>query len=92
MKLELDPADLAPVIAETVRQTLAELQADGAQLSEHRLGFTEPQAAASLGIPQHSLRDARLRGELSAVKLGKRYVYSRTELLRFLAGKRVEER
>ena len=35
------------------------------------------------GAGRHVLRDARLRGEVEAGRIGKRIVYSRDELLRF---------
>ena len=44
----------------------------------------QPEAAWLLGIAPHVLRDCRLRGELKGKKVGKAFVYSRTELARFL--------
>ena len=49
-----------------------------------KIAFTEPEAAAILSLRPHVLRDARLRGEISGSRVGKRILYERTELLRFL--------
>lgn len=85
MKLDTsDIADLRPLIAEAVRTTLAELQAQEAKLAS-RLGYPESEAAGLLGIPRHVLRDARLRGEITGRLIGKKIVYSRDVLQRFLA-------
>jgi hypothetical protein len=83
MRLDLLPEDLAPI----VRAVFAEFQrqrADHDTVLGERLGFTESEAAAALGIAGHRLRDCRLRGEISARKVGKGYVYSREALRRFL--------
>lgn len=37
---------------------------------EHQIGYTEAEAARVLGIPQYSLRDARLAGYISPAKIG----------------------
>jgi len=88
MNLDLDPADLQPIIAATVAETIDRLEADRARLNG-RLAYREAEAAALLGIPAHSLRDARRRGEIVASLVGKRILYSRTELLAFLQRRRV---
>lgn len=80
-----DIADLAPVIREVVRATLAELQAADAKFGTGRIGFTEAEAAAAMGLQRHCLSDARRRGEISARRVGKKYVYSRETLARYLA-------
>lgn len=86
MRLEAsDIPNLRPLIAEAVRATLAEVQTDDAKLAG-RLGFPEAEAAALMGLPRHVLRDARLRGEISGRVIGKKIVYSREALQRFLAG------
>jgi hypothetical protein len=50
------------------------------------LGYTEGEAAAMIGVARHVLRDCRLRGEITARRVGKRFVYSRSTILRFLEG------
>jgi excisionase family DNA binding protein len=87
MKLEAtDIASLQPVIAATVRATLEQMQAAESNLGTSRLAFTESEAAAALGVAKHVLRDTRLRGEIAARRVGKRWLYSRDELARFLHG------
>jgi hypothetical protein len=82
--IDFDSADLRPLIAETVRAVLAEVDADRAKLSNDQLAFPEPQAAALLGLRPHVLRDCRLRGEIQAARVGKRCLYPRESLIRFL--------
>jgi hypothetical protein len=48
------------------------------------VGFTEPEAAALLGIKSYVLRDCRRRGELQGAKVGSKIVYTRADLLEFL--------
>jgi hypothetical protein len=55
---------------------------------DDQLAYTEPQAAKLLGIATHQLRDARLRGEIVATKVGGRIGYERSELLAYLARNR----
>ena len=84
MKLIVDEMELRSLIEEVIESTLQQLEAERAKCNG-RLGYTEPEAAAMLGIQPHVLRDCRLRGEISARKAGKRFIYSRDTLLRFLA-------
>lgn len=81
MKIEVDSADLKPVIAAAV----AEAMAAASTLGTDRLGYSEAEAARSLGMPKHRLRDARLRGEITGRRVGKAVYYARDELVRFLA-------
>jgi len=74
---------LNPLVAKVVAQAWAQLQADEARFGD-RLAYPEPEAAALFGVAPHVLRDARRRGEISARLCGKRYIYPRSELLRFL--------
>ena len=83
MKIELDRETLVPLIEQVVAETLRQVDQDRAQLGD-RLGFTEREAAELLGLPRHSLRDARLRGEISASRIGRRVLYRREELENFL--------
>jgi hypothetical protein len=55
---------------------------------DDQLAYTEAQAAKLLGIATHQLRDARLRGEIVATKVGGRIGYERSELLAYLARNR----
>lgn len=83
MRLEINPDDIRPIVAAAVEAVLARRAAGESQLGP-RLGFPEAEAAQLLGIEQHVLRDARLRGEINAVRLGRQWIYSRETLLKFL--------
>ncbi len=83
MKIAFDAQDMKPLITAVVAEVVDRLEADQAQLGD-RIGFLEAEAAALVGVEPHVLRDCRLRGEISATRVGKRIVYSRKELLRFL--------
>jgi hypothetical protein len=85
MKLDMsDIRDLEPVIRAAVVAVLDELRANDAMLGD-RLGYPEAEAAALLGIARHVLRDARLRGEINARTVGRKILYSREALLKFLS-------
>lgn len=88
MKIDFDIDDLRPLIERTVSETIAQLDAERSKLTG-RLGYTESEAAAALGVQRHALRDARLRGEVQASRVGKRVIYSREQLLALLAGNRL---
>ena len=83
MKLELSNEDLAPLVRVVVSEVLEKTEADRAKLNG-RLGFSEAESAALLGVARHVLRDCRLRGEIHARLVGRRYIYSRDGLLKFL--------
>lgn len=76
--------DLRPVVEAVVAETLATLQAADAAIGGHRLAYLEREAAELLGVRPHTLRDARLRGEIVGTKIGGRIAYERSELLSYL--------
>ena len=78
-----DIHDLEPVIAVAVRQTIEAIQRENDRLGG-RLGFTEREAAALIGVAPHVLADARRRGEIVAKRVGKKMIYSRQTLLAYL--------
>lgn len=79
--------DIRPMVQDVVDVALERLRATEARLAgPERLGYTEREAAALIGVPPHRLRDARLRGEITGRKVGKATVYSREQLMRFLNG------
>ncbi len=87
MKLDAsDLPELRPLIAAIVSETIDQRQAVEAQLGD-RLAYSEAEAAALLGLKQHQLRDARLRGEIDVRRIGSGYRYSRSQLLAFVEGK-----
>ena len=53
----------------------------------NRIAYTEPEAASLFGFAPHVVRDARIRGELKGSKLGKKWCYSRAELLAWFNGR-----
>ncbi len=91
MKVELDNTDLAQLIRQIVAEVRDQDEAKQARLNG-RLAYPEPEAAALLGVQPHVLRDCRLRGEIQAVKCGKRLLYSREALQRFLGEDSGQER
>jgi excisionase family DNA binding protein len=87
MKLEpQDLHDLKPVIGEIVRAVLSEIDSEGRRLNG-KLAYSEGEAAELLDVKRTVLRDCRLRGEISARKVGKEFRYSRDTLLEFLRAK-----
>lgn len=50
-----------------------------------RIALDEGEAAAACGVARHVLRDLRLAGRIQAKKLGRKYVYSRPDLLNVLS-------
>lgn len=86
--MDIDSNDLRPLIAIVVAETFAQLEI-GRQKLGGRIAYTEPEAAAMLGIQRHALRDARLRGEVQASRVGKRVIYSHAQLLNLLEQNRI---
>ena len=83
IRFELDVETLRPVIQQVVAETLAQLETERSQF-DARIAYTEPEAAALLGVQPHVLRDLRRLGEIDASRIGKRIVYRRSDLLAFL--------
>lgn len=73
------------IAAQAAQEALAAYSAADLGSRDDRLAYTEPEAAQLLGVRSHVLRDARLRGELTGRRAGKRVIYDRRELLRWLA-------
>ncbi len=88
MNLSLDPADLRPLVAAVVAETLQAIRENAATLDGARLAYSEPEAAAAMGCKPHVLRDARLRGEIISTKVGGRIGYESSELRAYLARNR----
>ena len=88
MSITIDADELRPIIAEVVDQTLERIEAAQGKLPVGRLAYPEAEAAELLGVAPHKLRDCRLRGEVTASKVGKSIVYQRDELVRFLSRQR----
>lgn len=81
--MKFEPSDfdaLRPVIVETIREMLEQIDAERARLVGNRLAYGEAEAAGLLGLNRHQLRDCRLRGEVKGVKIGKAILYKREDL------------
>ena len=92
LNISLDADALRPVIEAAVAETMARLTADSANMGD-KLAFDEQEAARLLDIEPHVLRDARLRGCISASRItGRRIRYAKSDLLEYLQRNRVEAR
>ncbi len=80
MEITFNDTDLEPLVTRVVAKVLAQREANDTRFG-NRLAYTEPEAAALIGVRPHILRDCRLRGEIEASKIGKRIMYSREQLL-----------
>ena|SRR5438067_975746 len=86
------PAEvLRPLVQQVVEETIAHLERVKAMLPEGKIAFSEPEAARLLSLATHQLRDERLRGRVSAsVGPGRRILYTRDQLLAYLASRKWE--
>jgi hypothetical protein len=86
--LQIDPEALRPLITVVVELTLARLDEVRAAMPD-KLAFGEAEAARLLSLNSHQLRDERLRGRVEAsVGPGKKILYTRKQLLAYLATRR----
>ncbi len=83
VQIQFDQDALRPLVHLAVAEALERMEDERAKLNG-RLAFTEPEAAALLGVKPHVLRDCRRRGELAGAKVGSKIVYTRGDLLEFL--------
>jgi hypothetical protein len=81
MQIQVEVEELRPLVEQIVAEVLRMLPAP----ADNRIAYTEPEAAAMLGLPRHVLRDCRLRGEITGRRVGKRVIYGRQVLMSFLA-------
>jgi hypothetical protein len=87
--LTLHAEALRPLVQMIVAEVLARTQASSAHVPD-RLTFSEPEAAALLGLKPHQLRDERRRGRIGASSIvGRRVRYVREDLIQYLASRRV---
>lgn len=86
LRVELDADSIKPLVELAVSEALGH----AVNLPDDRLAYGEREAAERLGVPVSVLRIARADGELSASKLGRRVVYERAELIRWLAASRLD--
>jgi hypothetical protein len=88
MNLSFDPRDLRPLVEQVVIEAIERLEVARAQVGD-RLAYDEHEAAALIGVRRHVLRDARLRGELVASRIGRRVIYRRDDIVQFLERNRI---
>ena len=79
LKIEFDRDALRPLVNLAVAEALERMETERAKLNG-RLAFTEPEAAALLGVKPYVLRDCRRRGEIEGAKVGSKVVYTRADL------------
>lgn len=90
MKITLEHDDLRPLIQQVITETIEALGRAESKVPDGRLAYTESEAAKLLGIAPHALRDCRYRREVKASFAGKRILYEREELIKFLARNKAE--
>ena len=88
MKITIEPDDLRPLIESIVDKTIERIDMAKAKVPGDRLAYPESEASALIGVAPHTLRDARLRGEVVGAKVGKKILYERNELIEFLSRQR----
>ena len=79
MNFQIHPEEFRQVVQDVVAETLSALDWPAG-----RIALTEAEAAAACGVARHVLRDLRLAGRIKAQKLGRKYVYRRSDLLEAL--------
>lgn len=92
LSINFNANELKPLIGTIVSEVMEQLQSDDEMLN-HRLAFSEDEAAKLLAMKPHQLRDERYRGRIGAshvVKDGIRY--TREDLRQYLALRRYQPR
>lgn len=89
VQLQVEIDSLRPLVRAVVAEVLAELGQIGG--SDGRLAYTEPEAAALLGLTSRQLGEQRRAGRLSYSRGPKGSIlYSKGDLLEYLASRREE--
>jgi hypothetical protein len=79
--VHLDAQELRPLMEQVVREVLAQLEADHRQIGDDVAPYSEPEAAARLGMLPHQLRDERRRGRIGHCRIvGNRVRYTDNDL------------
>lgn len=78
----------------TVAEVMSQLEVDAAKLGAgSRVAYSEYEAAELMGLEFHQLRDERTRGRVKAsVGPGRKIMYTRQDLLDYLAARRWESK
>jgi len=77
----MDRQTLGPELRALIKSAVAEALASE---SAGRLAYTYRQAGEACGLPWTRIRDAHHRGELRAKRVGRTWLITRAELLRWL--------
>jgi hypothetical protein len=81
---QFDPESFRSLIEQAVEAAMARLEQARATVGD-RLCYSEPEAAAMLGLEPHQLRDERLRGRIKASSIVCRRIrYTRQDLMEYL--------
>lgn len=84
MKLDIEAADLRPIVEVVVAEVVAKI-APLRSVPSDQIGIAESRAAELIDVDRHVLRDLRLAGEIKAARIGRRVIYRREDLLALLA-------
>ncbi len=76
VQLTFDRTLLRELVQEVLRETVGLLDWPAG-----RIALDEEEAALACGVRRHVLRDLRLSGAIKAQKLGRKFVYTREDLL-----------
>jgi len=85
---QFDPEVFKPLIEQAVEAAMTRLEEARATVAD-RLCYSEPEAAAMLGLEPHQLRDERLRGRIKASSIVCRRIrYTPADLMEYLMSRR----
>lgn len=79
IQLTIDRHLLRKLVEDVLRETIGVLDWPAG-----RIALDEQEAAEACGVRRHVLRDMRLSGQIKAQKLGRKFVYTRSDLLAVL--------
>jgi len=77
MEFHLNTNEMRELVSQVVAEALAVIDWPAG-----RVALGEAEAARACGVGRHVLRDLRLAGKIEAIKLGRKIVYRRGDLLR----------
>jgi excisionase family DNA binding protein len=80
VQIGFDAADLRPIVEAVVAELADRLAAD-----DGRIAHSTAEVAQMLGVTPATIRDARLRGELEAVRVGRKCRFTKHQIMDYLA-------